>query len=71
VNRAPEHRSATVVVRSGEDIETSADIDEYTLVGQVGNDVVGYLANDGPAPGGFLWDSSLSLFERGGIGARQ
>ncbi len=72
VNRAPEHVPATVVlgeVQGGEDIETSADIDEYALVGQVGNDVVGYLANDGPAPGGFylgFFDPTDDL-ERGGI----
>ena len=63
VNRAPEHGSGTVIlgqVKGDEDIETSADIDEYALAGQVGNDLVGYLANDGPGRGGFF----LGFFDK-------
>jgi len=51
VNRAPEHGPGTIVlsqVRSEEDLETSADIDEYALVGQEGKDLVGYLAEGDP-----------------------
>ena len=39
-------------VRSEEDLETSADIDEYALVGQQGKDVVAYLSNAGPGGAG-------------------
>ena len=62
VNRDPEHGPLGIIldqVRSGEDLETSADIDEFTLTGQEGKGLVAYLSNVGPgAPGSF----SLGFF---------
>ena len=55
VNRDPEHGSPAIVleqVRSEEDLETSADIDEYALGGQAGKDIVAYLSNVGPGGAG-------------------
>ena len=55
VNRAPEIGSAGIVleqVRSEEDLETSADIDEFALTGLGGKDVVAYLSNVGPGGAG-------------------
>jgi catechol 2,3-dioxygenase-like lactoylglutathione lyase family enzyme len=57
VNRAPEHGAGTVTlgqVRRDEDLETSADIDEYDLVGQAGKDLVGYLGNEPAYEQGFF-----------------
>ncbi len=61
VNRDPEHGSPLLIlgqVRS-EDLETSADIDEYPLVGQEGKDLVAYLSNVGPGAAGVF---SLGFF---------
>lgn len=55
VNRDPEHGTPAIVleqVRGEEDLETSADIDEYTLAGHEGKDVVAYLSNVGPGGAG-------------------
>lgn len=66
VNRAPEHGPATItpgVVRSDEDLETSADIDEFALTPFAGQEVIGYVATVGPAtPGQF----ALQLGTAGG-----
>lgn len=62
VNRAPEHGTPGIVleqVRSEEDLETSADIDEYTLAGQAGKGLVAYLSNVGP---GAIGSFSLGFF---------
>ena len=55
VNRDPEHGPAAIVleqVRTEEDLETSADIDEFALAGQSGKDVAAYLSNVGPGGAG-------------------
>lgn len=52
VNRAPEHGPATItpgVIRNDEDLETNADIDEYSLSPLAGREFVAYLATVGPA----------------------
>lgn len=52
VNRAPEHGPATItpgVVRNDEDLETNADIDEYSLSPLAGKEFVAYLATVGAA----------------------
>ncbi len=75
VNRDPEHGPPGIVleqVRSEEDLETSADIDEYALAGHDGKDVVAFLSNLGPGVEGSF---SLGFFaenseqELGGVGA--
>ncbi len=53
VNRDPEHGPGTVTlgqVRDDEDLETSADIDEYALVGQRGRTSLGTSPTPAPAP---------------------
>jgi len=55
VNRDPEHGLPAIVleqVRSEEDLDTSADIDEYALGGQAGKDIVASLSNIGPGGAG-------------------
>lgn len=55
VNRDPEHGTPGIIleqVRSEEDLETSADIDEFALAGHEGKDVVAYLSNVGPGGAG-------------------
>ena len=67
VNRDPEHGAGTVVldqVRSEEDLETSADIDEYALEGQQGKDLVGYLSNLGVGAAGSF---SLGFYAAGNV----
>lgn len=62
VNRDPEHGPPAIVleqVRSEEDLETSADIDEYALAGHDGKDVVAFLSNLGPGVEGSF---SLGFF---------
>ena len=75
VNRDPEHGPPGITleqVRSEEDLETSADIDEYTLAGHEGKDIVAYLSNVGPGGSGSF---SLGFFaenseqELAGVGA--
>jgi hypothetical protein len=64
VNRDPEHGPSGIVleqVRSEEDLETSADIDEFALAAQGGKDIVAYLSNAGPAGAGSF---SLGFFAR-------
>jgi hypothetical protein len=66
VNRDPEHVSGTLAleeVREGEDLETSADIDEYAFAGQQGKDLIAYLSNLGPADAGSF---HLQFFEQAG-----
>ena len=67
VNRAPEHVSPAITleqVRSGEDLETSADIDEYPLVGHEGKNLAAYLSNAGPSVAGSF---SLGFFDEGSL----
>lgn len=63
VNRAPEHGTPAIVlgqVRSGEDLETSADIDEFPLVGHEGKSLAAYLSNAGLGAAGSF---SLGFFD--------
>ena len=57
VNRAPERGPATLTfgaVRNDEDLETNADVDEFSLAGHGGEEFVGYLAMvDSINPGNF------------------
>ncbi len=67
VNRAPEHGAPAIIleqVRSGEDLETSADIDEYPLVGHEGKHLAAYLSNAGLGAAGSF---SLGFFDRGSV----
>ena len=61
VNRAPEHVSATYALGdtvSGEDLEVSADVDEYTVAGTAGADWVAFLEGPGPtADDGTGWSA--------------
>jgi len=52
VNRAPEHRAANVAydsVITGERLENSADVDEFLVNAQAGDEIIGFVKADSPS----------------------
>jgi hypothetical protein len=63
--RGPEHRAAAITIGDtirGEDIETPADVDEFTFQGQQGDELIAYIRSLAPHPRAVI---SMQIFRTG------